>query len=110
MAANKAAVAMLFLATSFAPAGAAPVASTSGPVGIFTDQSHMGSVTPPGTGAFDPAGGSYTVTSAGANLWYREDDFHFLWKKVSGDLAIQAEIAWPPVSYGHDPIEHRKAL
>jgi TolB protein len=103
MAANRAlrAVAVLCLALG---------AAAPGPAGIFTDQSDVGSVVPPGTGAYDSATGIYTVTSAGANLWYREDDFHFLWKKVSGDLAIQADVTWPPATYGHDPNEHRKAL
>ena len=88
--------------------GATPAGA--GTLGLFDAQSDVGSVTPPGTGAFDAARGVYTLTSAGANAWYREDGFHFVWKKVSGDIALQADVAWPPVTYGHDPVGHRKAL
>ena len=92
----------------FALCGLAPAAA--GPLGLFEAQSDVGNVAPPGTAAFDPATGTYALTSAGANLWYREDDFHFLWKKMAGDAAIQADVTWPPASYGHPPIAHRKAL
>lgn len=79
-------------------------------IGLFDAQSDIGSVAPPGTANYDAASGVYTLTSAGANLWYREDDFHFVWKKVSGDMALQADVTWPPITYGHDPVAHRKAL
>ena len=51
-----------------------------------------------------------TITAAGANTWYHVDDFHFLWKKVSGDVALTADITFPPHSYDHDPNPHRKAI
>ena len=80
------------------------------PVGIFDNQSDVGSVMPPGTARYDAANGIYTVTSAGANTWYRVDDFHYVWKKASGDLALTAEVSFPPHTYGHEPNPHRKGL
>ncbi len=82
-------------------------AQTSGSLGIFEGQSDVGSVTPPGTAVFDPATHVYTVTSAGANMWSTTDAFHFVWKKVSGDLALTADIAFP--SAAGTPNPHRKA-
>ncbi|HEY0105395.1 MAG TPA: hypothetical protein VGB91_04870, partial [Rhizomicrobium sp.] len=108
MAAYRALRAAAMLVLPALVAAAAP--SPNGPVGIFTGQTDIGSVTPPGTAIFDPATGVYTLTSAGANLWYREDDFHFVWTKMSGDVALQADVTWPPATYGHDPVAHRKAL
>jgi len=80
------------------------------PPGIFDGQSDIGSVIPPGTAQYERASGTYTVTSAGANTWYRVDDFHYLWKRASGDLALTAEVSFPPRSYDHEPNPHRKAL
>jgi TolB protein len=80
------------------------------PLGIFDGQSDIGSVIPPGTAQYEQASGTYTVTSAGANTWYRVDDFHYVWKKVSGDLALTAEVSFPPRAYDHEPNPHRKGL
>jgi WD40-like Beta Propeller Repeat len=87
----------------------------SGPVqtaalGLFEAQSDIGSVTPPGTGSHSAATDVYTLTSAGANTWYHHDDFHYLWKKMSGDVALTAEVHFPPRSYQHDPNPHRKGI
>jgi len=70
-----------------------PPASES--LGIFEGQSDVGSVTPPGNLVFDPTAGTYTITSAGANLWSTIDAFHFVWKKVSGDVSLTADIDFP---------------
>ena len=51
---------------------------TYGP--LFEGQSDVGSVTPPGTASYDAASQTYTLTSAGANLWGTTDAFHFVWK------------------------------
>jgi TolB protein len=77
------------------------------PLGIFEGQSDVGSVTPPGTVAFNPSTRVYTVTAAGANMWSTTDAFHFVWKKVSGDVALTADIAFPSSAGAPNP--HRKA-
>jgi hypothetical protein len=79
-------------------------------VGVFEGQSDIGDVTPPGTGTFSAAAGAYTLTSAGANTWYHIDSFHYLWKKASGDMALTANVAFPPQSYNHEPNPHRKGI
>jgi TolB protein len=77
-------------------------------LGIFEGQSDVGSVTPAGTLVYDPAAHTYTITSAGANLWSTIDAFHFVWKKVSGDLSLTADIDFPDKT--GNPSPHRKAL
>ncbi len=77
-------------------------------LGAFEGQSDVGSVTPPGTATYDPATDTYTLTSAGANLWGTTDGFHFLWKKMSGDAVITADIDFPNTAGEHSP--HRKAI
>jgi hypothetical protein len=86
-----------------------PVAQRAA-LGLFEGQSDVGSVTPAGTGSYDPANEVYTLTSAGANTWYHIDDFHFLWKKMSGDVTLSAEVNFPPHTYQHEPDPHRKGI
>jgi TolB protein len=76
-----------------------------GSLGTFEGQSDVGSVTPPGTAAYDA--GIYTIKAAGANMWSTEDAFHFVWKKISGDSALTADVAFG-ASQAADP--HRKAV
>src|SRR5262249_38150572 len=73
-------------------------------------QSDIGSVVPAGTGKYDSSSGLYTLTAAGANTWYRVDDFHYLWKKASGDLALTAEVSFPAHTDNHEPNPHRKGI
>jgi len=77
-------------------------------LGLFEAQSDVGSVTPPGSGSYDSAAGTYTLTAAGANLWDRTDAFHFIWKKMSGDAVLTADITFPVTAGEHNP--HRKAV
>jgi TolB protein len=87
--------------------GAREVASAPG---LFEAQSDVGNVTPAGTGTFNAASGIYTLTAAGANTWYHVDDFHYWWRKSSGDLTLTAAVSFPPVTYKHDPSPHRKGI
>jgi len=90
-------------------AGAALCALASarggGDPGMFTGQGDVGTVSMPGTGVFDATRGAYTVGASGANMWFKEDAMHFVWKKASGDLSIAADIAF----VGSSAQAHRKA-
>ncbi len=85
-----------------------PRAAHAQSVGIFEGQSDVGVVNPAGSAQFDAGTGVYTVTSSGANLWGTTDGFHFLWKKISGDAALSANIDFPAKTDAHS--EHRKAI
>ena len=97
----------VFFCAAFLVALSAYAQNTSS-LGIFQGQSDIGAVTPPGTAVYDPANRSYTLTSAGANLWGTTDAFHFLWAKISGDAALTADIDFPQTAGDHNP--HRKAI
>ncbi len=77
-------------------------------LGLFEGQSDIGAVAPPGTAAYE--NGTYAITSAGANVWARVDAFHYLWKKMSGDAVLTADVTFPPAAYSHKPAEHRKGM
>jgi hypothetical protein len=71
------------------------------PLGIFEGQSDIGSAVVPGSAALDSATGQYTIHSAGYNIWYTRDEFRFLWKKMSRDVSLAADVAFPdPKGYG----------
>lgn len=75
-------------------------------LGVFTNEGSVG-VTPPGCKArYDASTGEYTITGGGANMWAATDAFYFVWKKISGDATLTADIKW----VGTSAAEHRKAV
>ena len=68
-------------------------AEIDGP-GEFEASTDVGQIERPGAAAFDAAKQQYRVTGSGANIWGSVDAFQFVWKKVSGDLELSAEINW----------------
>ena len=71
------------------------------PIGLFEDQSDIGSALLPGSASYDAGAGRYIINSAGYNVWYMRDEFRYLWKKMSGDVSLAADITFPdPNGYG----------
>jgi hypothetical protein len=71
------------------------------PIGVFQGQSDIGSAVVPGSASYDAATKQYTISSAGYNIWYSRDEFRFLWKKMSGDVSLGADVTFPdPKGYG----------
>ena len=64
-------------------------------IGIFAAQSDVGGALVPGSSSYNKATGTYTITSAGYNIWYSRDEFRYLWKKMSGDISLAADISFP---------------
>ncbi|MGA3046445.1 MAG: hypothetical protein ABSD67_07455 [Terracidiphilus sp.] len=85
-------------------AGATGAASQQ--LGIFQNHQDVGTVLHPGSAEYDAAKGTYTIAGGGDNMWFGIDDFHFAWKKLSGDVALTADIAF--LGTGGNP--HRKAV
>ena len=75
-------------------------------LGLFEGQNDVGDVHPAGTTQFDKNAKTYTLTSAGDNMWKTKDAFHFVWKKMAGDLSLSADLQFP--SPGGNA--HRKAV
>src|SRR5512133_4335221 len=70
----------------------------------FESQSDVGSVHFPGSCDYDPGSQVYTIASAGANVWGDHDDFHFVWKRMSGNFIVTMRAEF--VGAGVNP--HRK--
>ena len=74
-------------------------------LGIFENQDDIGKVGIPGAVSYNSKDNSYTITGGGTNMWFTSDEFHFIWKKASGDISLTADISWPDTGGN----EHRKA-
>jgi Tol biopolymer transport system component len=61
---------------------------------------HKGSV------EYDAAQKTYKITGSGENVWGAADAFFFVWKKISGDVSISADISFATKT-GE---EHKKAV
>ena len=82
------------------------------PMGLFTNNSDVGLPSTIGAGAatYDAASKTYTISGGGENMWANADHFHYVWKKMSGDVALTATINFvgtTPSTGTPDP--HRKA-
>lgn len=64
-------------------------------LGIFENQNDIGATRHAGSAQYDAARRVYTVAGGGENMWFTNDAFHFVWKKMSGDVTLAADISFP---------------
>jgi TolB protein len=81
-------------------------AASTAPLGPFTGHNDVGTVLHPGSATYDATSKTFTVTGSGENMWFSSDAFQFVWQKVSGDVALGADISF----IGSGVNEHRKAV
>jgi TolB protein len=74
-------------------------------IGLFEKSQDVG-VAQPGGVDFDRATLTYRIRGGGANVWGREDGFHFLWRRASGDSQLSADIRFE----GAGQNAHRKVV
>ncbi len=79
--------------------------SGSGALGIFEGHNDVGAVLHPGSVEYNPATKSYTISGSGENMWFAADAFQFVWKKMSGDVSLTADIGFLTKTGN----EHKKA-
>jgi Tol biopolymer transport system component len=96
---------VLGCAAALAGASLLPSLLASEPVGVFDDHGDIGAPKIAGAAAYDAIAQEFTVQASGTNMWAGKDEFHFVWKKLSGDFILQTRIEF--VGQGVDP--HRKA-
>jgi hypothetical protein len=75
-------------------------------VGIFEGHGDVGTVLHAGSVDYDDAKGTYTISGSGENMWFAADAFQFVWKKISGDVTLTADISFLNKSGN----EHKKAV
>ena len=74
------------------------------PLGMFDHHEDVGNPKLKGTAVFNKETQTYTLSSAGKNMWATADQFHFAWKKIKGDFIIKATVRF--IGKGTNP--HRK--
>jgi hypothetical protein len=86
--------------------GAMQAQSAASAGGIFEGHSDVGQVLHPGSVDYDKSKQSYTITGSGENMWSVADAFQFVWKKMSGDVTLTADISFLTKTGN----EHKKAV
>src|SRR5260370_13773340 len=81
-------------------------ALTAAGVGIFETDGAVGETPKKGSVEYNAAAGEYRITGGGANIWASIDAFHFVWKRLSGDVTLTADVQFS----GAGAAAHRKAV
>ncbi len=74
--------------------------------GIFDSRGDVGVTPKAGSLVYEPVSAEYRVSGGGANVWGTQDAFQFAWRRVSGDINLQADIRF----IGTGVNAHRKAM
>jgi TolB protein len=64
------------------------VVGAQSPLGIFDGQADIGRVRAAGSASYDPQRQAYLVAGSGQNMWGDHDDFHFVWKRMTGNFIL----------------------
>lgn len=93
-------VSLVFLFVEFG------VAQNVSSAGIFEGHNDVGAVLHPGSVEYDAAAKTYTIAGSGENMWLATDAFQFVWKKMSGDVSLTADVGFLTKTGN----EHKKAV
>ncbi len=72
---------------------------------LFEKNKDIGNVKHTGSVQYDESEQSYTVRGCGKNIWFNNDEFHFVYHKITGDFILRTQMRFN--GEGVDP--HRKA-
>src|SRR5436305_12206884 len=81
-------------------------ALTAAGVGIFDAEDAVGDTPKKRSVEDTDASGDYRITGGAANIWASTDAFHFVWKRLSGDVTLTADVQFS----GAGAAAHRKAV
>ncbi len=85
-------------------AAAFALGARSESMGAFEDHQDVGGPAIAGSASYDKDAQRYTIAAAGANMWGARDEFHVVWRRMSGDFILTANASF--IGDGVDP--HRK--
>ena len=92
---------LFWLSCFFAAWGFSQTAS----YGIFTNSDDVGAPSIKGSAEFDATTGHYKITGSGSDIWGKADQFHYVWREMSGNFAVTAS-----AKFLTEGIGHRKAV
>jgi Tol biopolymer transport system component len=73
-------------------------------VGVFDGQSTVGRERISGSASYEARRQTYLIAGSGQNMWNARDDFHFVWKRMTGNFILSTRAHF--IGAGVDP--HRK--
>ena len=88
-------VACLFASTALAQ---------TGNLGLFTNAADIGAPPLKGSAEYDATARTYKITGTGTDIWGKADQFHYVWREMSGNFSVSAT-----TKFLTDGIAHRKA-
>ena len=94
---------LIFLSFLIA-AGMASALSQENLLGEFAGQTDVGAPKLSGACRYNAITQEYTIAGAGINMWFTNDQFHFVWKKLKGDFILRTQAGF----IGKGVMEHRK--
>lgn len=74
-------------------------------VGVFTNSEDVGAPPIKGSAEFDESTRQYKITGSGTDIWGKADQFHYVWREMSGDFSVSAT-----ARFLTEGIAHRKAV
>jgi hypothetical protein len=77
----------------------------TGKFGSFTSSDDIGAPPLKGSAEFDAATGQYRITGSGSDIWGKADQFHYVWREMSGNFSVSAT-----AKFLTEGIGHRKAV
>jgi TolB protein len=77
----------------------------TGKFGSFTNSDDVGAPPLKGGAEFDESTGQYKITGSGTDIWGKADQFHYVWREMSGNFAVSAT-----AKFLTEGIGHRKAV
>jgi hypothetical protein len=84
---------------------AASAFAQTGKFGMFTNSDDVGASPLKGDAEFDASTGRYKITGTGTDIWAKADQFHYVWREISGNFAVTAT-----AKFLTEGIGHRKAV
>ncbi|HYW48255.1 MAG TPA: hypothetical protein VE959_35655 [Bryobacteraceae bacterium] len=77
----------------------------TGKFGAFTNSDDVGAPPLKGSAEFEASTRQYKITGSGADIWGKADQFHYVWREMSGNFAVTAT-----ARFLTDGNAHRKAV
>lgn len=84
---------------------AAAASAETGNFGAFTNSDDVGGPSLKGGVEFDASTGQYKITGSGSDIWGKADQFHYVWREMSGNFVVTAT-----ARFLTDGIGHRKGV
>jgi TolB protein len=84
---------------------AASAFAETGKFGSFTNSDDVGAPPLKGAAEFDASTGQYKISGTGTDIWAKADQFHYVWREISGNFSVTAT-----AKFLTEGIGHRKAV